>query len=130
MDQITHDVRRATWHNVIKQCQERPEHTTVKQWCIDNDISEKSYYYWLRKFRKEAAQQMPVPATAQKPSPVTFAEIPFASSSNVCTTKAGADATLPVHPTAVLKHKELTIAVTNDISDSLLSRIIREVSHA
>lgn len=39
MDQITHDVRRATWHNVIKQCQERPEHTTVKQWCIDNDIN-------------------------------------------------------------------------------------------
>lgn len=34
MDQITHDVRRATWHNVIKQCQERHEHTTVKQWCL------------------------------------------------------------------------------------------------
>lgn len=129
MDQITHDVRRATWHNVIKQCQKRPEHTTIKQWCLDNDISEKSYYYWLRKFRKEAAQQMPVPTTVQNPSPVTFAEIPFVSSCDTYT-KAGADATLPVHPTAVLRHKDLTIAVTNDISDSLLSRIIREVSHA
>lgn len=72
---------------------------------------------------------MPVPATAQNPSPVTFAEIPFAGSCDAYT-KAGADATFPVHPTAVLRHKELTIAVTNDISDSLLSGIIREVSHA
>ena len=129
MDQITHDVRRSTWQSVIRQCQERPEHTTVKQWCLENGVHEKAYYYWLRKFRKEAAQQMPVPTTVQKPSPVTFAEIPFASSCDAYT-KAGADATLPVHPTAVLRHKELTIAVTNDISDSLLSRIIREVSHA
>lgn len=129
MDQITHDVRRATWHNIIKQCQKRSKHTTIKQWCLDNGISEKSYYYWLRKFRKEVAQQMPVPTTVQKPSPVKFAEIPFASSCDAYT-KAGADATLPVHPTAVLRHKKLTIAVTNDISDSLRSRIIREVFHA
>ena len=27
---------------------------TVKQWLADNGIKEKSYYYWLRKFRKEA----------------------------------------------------------------------------
>ena len=129
MDQITHDVRRATWQSIIKQCQERPEYTTVKQWCLENGIREKSYYYWLRKFRKEAAEQMPVLAAATKPSPVTFAEIPFTCSSDSCT-KTVSDAVLPVHPTAVLKYREPTIAVTNDISDLLLSRIIREVSHA
>lgn len=129
MDQITHDVRRATWQSIIKQCQERPEHTTVKQWCLENGIREKSYYYWLRKFRKEAAEQMLVPAAVTKPSPVTFAEIPFTCSSDSCT-KTVSDAVLPVHSTAVLKYRELTIAVTNDISDLLLSRIIREVSHA
>lgn len=129
MDQTTHDARRAIWQNIIRQCQERPVHTTVKQWCAENDIGEKAYYYWLRKFRKEAAQQMPVPVTASNPSPVTFAEIPFVSNSDTCL-RPGADAALSVRPTAVLKHKELTIAVTNDISDSLLSGIIREVSHA
>lgn len=72
---------------------------------------------------------MSVPAAAPKPSPVTFAEIPFAGNSDTYT-KTVSDAALPVHPTAVLKHKNLTIAVTNDISDSLLSGIIREVSHA
>ena len=53
MDQSTHDVRRNNWLNIIEQCQQRPENMTVKQWLADNGIKEKSYYYWLRKFRKE-----------------------------------------------------------------------------
>jgi len=52
MDQITHDIRRANWLNLIQQ---RPASTTIKQWCLDNGIREKSYYYWQRKFRKEMA---------------------------------------------------------------------------
>ena len=58
MDQSTHDVRRTNWLNIIEQCQKRPENMTVKQWLADNGIKEKSYYYWLRKFRKEAYEQM------------------------------------------------------------------------
>lgn len=52
MDQITHDVRGSQWLEIITQCQNRPEGTTAKQWMADNGINEKSYYYWLRKFRK------------------------------------------------------------------------------
>ena len=58
MDQTTHDVRRANWLNIITQCQERQEGVTVKQWLSDNGVKEKAYYYWLRKFRKEAYEQM------------------------------------------------------------------------
>lgn len=58
MDQSTHDVRRTNWLNIIEQCQQRPENMTVKQWLADNGIKEKSYYYWLRKFRKEAYEQI------------------------------------------------------------------------
>ena len=53
MDQSTHDVRRTNWLNIIEECQQRPENMTVKQWLADNGIKEKSYYYWLRKFRRE-----------------------------------------------------------------------------
>ena len=49
MDQLTHNVRRSNWINIIRQCQDRPAGTTAKQWLAENDISEKSYYYWLRK---------------------------------------------------------------------------------
>ena len=54
MDQSTHDVRRTNWLNIVTRCQERPADVTAKQWLADNGIKEKAYYYWLRKFRKEA----------------------------------------------------------------------------
>ena len=74
MDQITHDIRRANWLNLIQQ---RPASTTVKQWCLDNGIREKSYYYWQRKFRKEMAGQMEVPSAIPKNEAVAFTEVPF-----------------------------------------------------
>ena len=54
MDQSTHDIRRTNWLNIVNQCQERPANVSVRQWLADNGIKEKAYYYWLRKFRKEA----------------------------------------------------------------------------
>lgn len=71
MDQITHDVRRANWLNIIRQCQNRPEGMTAKQWMTDNGIHSKSYYYWLRKFRKESYESM------QPCNDITFHEMQF-----------------------------------------------------
>lgn len=119
MDRITHDIRRSNWLEILNRSQQRPVHTTIKQWCLDNGISEKSYYYWQRKFRQEAAGQVSV----------TFAEIPFAYRDKP-SGSAPTDTVAAVQPTAVFKYKDLTVAVTNEISDTLLSRIIREVTHA
>lgn len=52
MDRITHQVRLANWTKIIEQCNNRPAGTTAKQWLSDNGISDKSYYYWLRKLRQ------------------------------------------------------------------------------
>lgn len=128
MDRITHDIRRSNWLEILNQSRQRPAHTTIKQWCLDNGISEKSYYYWQRKFRQEAAAQVSVPAATDS-APVTFAEIPFAYK-DVPSEPAATDSVSAVQPTAVFKYKDLTIAVTNEISDPLLSKIIREVTHA
>lgn len=126
MDQITHDIRRANWLNLIQQ---RPASTTVKQWCLDNGIREKSYYYWQRKFRKEMAGQMEVPSAVPKNEAVAFTEVPFSCTASPLEA-SDSEELLSGHPAAVLKCGSFTIAVTNDISDALLSRIIREVSHA
>ncbi|WP_167959046.1 hypothetical protein [Anaerosporobacter faecicola] len=58
MDQITHTVRYSMWKDIILKCQNRPVGMNVKQWLAENHISEKSYYYWQRKFRKEAYDQI------------------------------------------------------------------------
>lgn len=53
MDNITHEVRLKNWQTIIAQCAARPEGQTVKSWMQENGISEKSYYYWLRRIRRE-----------------------------------------------------------------------------
>lgn len=71
MVQKTHDIRRANWQKILKQCRQRPADTTIKQWCFDNGISDKSYYYWQRKFRREAAKHISIPAAVLETAPVT-----------------------------------------------------------
>ena len=75
MDQLTHTVRRSNWINIIRQCQDRPAGTTAKQWLAENDISEKSYYYWLRKIRREVCEQEGLQEVTN-PSALSFVEIP------------------------------------------------------
>lgn len=75
MDKVTYEVRRANWLNIVRQCQERPANVTAKQWMSENGINEKSYYYWLRKFRQEAGEKMHLPAASSQE--ITFAEISY-----------------------------------------------------
>lgn len=130
MDQITHTMRNSKWMDIILQCQNRPAGISAKQWMAENQISEKSYYYWQRKFRKEAFGQIinspAVLPNVQENSEVSFAEIRIPE-----TNKFVSDITPEIiRPTAVIKTTTMTIALSNDISDNLLSRILQEVSHA
>ncbi|MCQ2602138.1 MAG: IS66 family insertion sequence element accessory protein TnpB [Treponema sp.] len=130
MDQSTHDVRYNTWLDIIKQCQRRPQNITAKQWLSENDIDEKRYYYWLRKFRKEAYDQLQLPAVSSSVSnDVSFAEISYSADtpSFQCTTEQDHNSSKPV---AVIKCNSFSIELSNEISESLLSRLLQEVNHA
>lgn len=132
MDQITHDVRGAQWLEIVTQCQNRPEGTTVKQWLSENGIKEKAYYYWLRKFRKQAYAQMNSASTALSAgSDISFAEVSIPSRRPTGIPEATEEVSVEaIRPVAVIKNADVTIALTNEVSDSLLSRILREVHHA
>ena len=130
MDQCTHEVRAQYWRNIIQTCQQRPAGQSAKQWMDENGICEQSYYYWQRRFRQEVYQQIKekevsVPVIQHK-SEVSFTEIPYHQYKQT----ESNDFTVNCSPTAVIKTAALSIAINNEISDSLLSRIIQEVSHA
>ncbi len=131
MDKITHEVRLSQWKLVIEQCQSRPEGQTAKQWLAENGISSKSYYYWLRKIRKQAYEQsgmaaLPteqgmLPSSKAAPAAVSFTEIPFP-------VPGGSADESTFQPTAVVKIGNASIAFSNSVSENLLSRIILEVN--
>ena len=130
MDQITHDVRLAGWKEVIEQCQSRPEGQSIRDWCKQNNVSEKRYYYWQRRIRLQIAEGMSeplVPAAADDIRPVMFAEVPVPEHNTARPIPVQAD---DFHPEAVIRKGDLVIAIKNSISDRLLDRILKGASHA
>ncbi|WP_228354174.1 IS66 family insertion sequence element accessory protein TnpA [Variimorphobacter saccharofermentans] len=105
MDQITHTMRYSRWKDIILQCQNRPAGMSIKQWMDENQISEKSYYYWQRKFRKETFDQMNcslILPSVQETSKVSFAEI------RIPEPKKSVSDIIPetIKPTAVIKRQQ------------------------
>lgn len=127
MDRITHQVRLANWTKIIEQCNNRPAGTTAKQWLSDNGISDKRYYYWLRKLRQEtyanAEKDFPAvkPSREQQPA-VTFAEISLPDQQDSMTDAFRAD--------AVIHTGTMVVGISNTISDTLLSRLLEAAHHA
>ena len=74
MDACTHEVRLNQWKLIIEQCQSRPDGQTARPWMAENGVQEKTYYYWLRRVRKEVYSQLSdgstsLPAMQEKGSP-------------------------------------------------------------
>ncbi|MGN0380624.1 MAG: IS66 family insertion sequence element accessory protein TnpB [Suilimivivens sp.] len=130
MDQCTHEVRLQYWKNIITQCQARPEGQTAKQWMTDHGICEQTYYLWQRRIRQETfalmqTQPPALPEIAEKE--ICFAEIPVPQADQPA---LHSERDLSVNPVAVIKADNCTIALSADIPDTLLTRILREVNHA
>ena len=97
----------------------------------ENGICEQSYYHWQRKFRQQAYDQMKekemLPSVSEK-AEVSFAEIPYSPAVGrediPCVSEVGRT------PAAVIRTSAMSIEISNQISESLLSRILREVSNA
>ena len=122
MDQSTHDVRRANWLNIITECQQRPAGVSAKQWLADNGIQEKTYYYWLRKFRREACGQIQLPDAAE-PAEVSFAEFHVQAPGPVKLTAAD-------HAVAAIHANGIILEIAGGISEPLLKMLLQEVIHA
>jgi transposase-like protein len=56
VEKVTHEIRLQQWIGIIKEC--RSSGKTVKSWCEENGISEKSYFYWQRRAREAACQEL------------------------------------------------------------------------
>ena len=126
MDQSTHDVRRTQWIEIISACQARPEGTTVKQWLLDNGIKDKTYFYWLRKFRREAYEKMGTGNTGQLPATYApdFAELKMPP----CNGRP--ERAFSFRPDAVIQHGDYLVALSNGTSDVLVRTIMEGLRNA
>ena len=53
---MTQEVRLRYWAEIMRECKESG--VTIRKWCKDNNIVEKTYYYWQRRLREAACEQL------------------------------------------------------------------------
>lgn len=130
MDQCTENARMQNWKTIISQCQSRPEEQSAKQWLVEHNIREATYYFGQRKIRQAAYGEMqssqdllPVPAGK---SELSFAEISLPGKSVPIPAKAVKNPDV----IAVIKTSHVSIEISSDIPGEILNAILREVSHA
>ena len=125
MDECTHKVRAEYWKGIIEACHNRPEGQSAKSWLSENGITEQSYYHWQRKFRQQTYEVMQgSEAAVPKTSEISFIEMPCVQPNPIKTEHSNCQTVAVIQTTA------MKIEITNAISESILARILREVSHA
>lgn len=97
MDQVTlvkNQYRLEQWTKLIQECQSSG--MKIDDWCDANGVTRHAYYYWLRKVRQSACQDLPAVNEPQKIT--TFKRL------EVQTPSAGAQAAVIIHlPTTTLE---------------------------
>ena len=64
--QVRNEYRKQQWAQIIRECQSSG--LSNKEYCRQHGISEKSYYYWLRKLRSAAAERIPQIVEVEPPA--------------------------------------------------------------
>ena len=126
MDKSTHENRLAHWRQIIEQCQSRPKSQTAKQWLAEHDISDKAYYYWLRKIRRTIYDRSVASGTlsvVSQEQELSFAQMPESYLKE-------SPSSFSFEPVAVIKTPAATLAISNEVSDQLLNQLMKAISHA
>ena len=114
MDQSTHEMRVREWSQIIQDC--NASGLTKKEWCLQNHINEKSFYYWQRVIRRATLAACQLPVKADSSVETTFVELP--------STEHSAPVSTNIHSAAVIR---LDNGVSIEISESASAAFIRQL---
>ena len=72
VSQVKRQFRMEQWKKYITECQ--ASGMSVRSWCKQNDLCEQTYYKYLRRFRQELCDSLPVPVESPE-KPVQFSKL-------------------------------------------------------
>lgn len=107
-------MRLAQWTSIIRECNNSG--MPKKSWMEINNINEKQFYYWQRRIRLEAVQDL----QSSLSSNTTFVELP----APVAACKQDNQ------PDAVLRIGNNTLEIHNSLTPILLKTILQVMIHA
>lgn len=116
MDKSTHEMRLMKWTAIIKEC--RNSGMTVAAWCRENNISNKSFYYWQRKIRTKVFDNVKESTISNK---TNFVQLPAPIDSSIGTPSFKADMVLHVGNNV--------LELSNTTSENLLSIVLKVITN-
>ena len=116
MDKSTHEIRCKQWKQIISNCLASGQ--TKKQWCRDNGVSEKSFYYWQRILRNESYIELQhsaeiVPVRQVQELPTALVELKGVSKNSITTSV--------FRPDIIIRNGQICLEISNSASKELLS---------
>ena len=72
---MTHDLRLGYWADLLRKRRESGK--TIRLFCRENGINEKTWYYWQRRLREAAGERMLAQSGDSDPVFPVFAELPM-----------------------------------------------------
>ena len=116
MDKITHEMRMAYWTKLIQDC--LSSGLSKKEWCLQNHVNEKSFYYWQRRIRENAYDHQMVSKPVNHE--VGFVEVP---------TLPKVQETASSNISARILVNGSTIEIVDSASDEFLHRLLGALSY-
>lgn len=127
MDPQTTIIRTSQWEQIIQEA----NHSSIskREWCRQNNVNEKSFYYWQHKLRMKAISELKsaasVPAPAA-PSVSSFVELPVHSITPGSQTPDLPDGS----PELMLQVGDCRIYVGSSIRESTLRTVMKVIRNA
>ena len=127
MDQQTAIIRTSQWEKIVQEANNAS--ITKREWCRQNHVNEKAFYYWQHKFRMKAISEIktvsnvPVPAG---PSGSSFVELPIHSMTSTSRMPDLPDGS----PELMLQVRDCRIYVGNSIQESTLRTVMKVIRDA
>ncbi len=124
MDQKAYEIRRSRWERIILEGNRAS--VSKKEWCRQNGINEKSFYYWQKKIRMAAIENANSVQAIAPSNTSSFVEIPFRENSY-----SSEDSSLHVSsPELMLQVNDCRIFITGSIQENTLRTVMKVVRNA
>lgn len=118
MNKTTNKDNLIKWEAIIRNC--RGSDMGVRAWCHENNISERQFYYWERRIKKNSFDTQKKTESKKKAKFVEL-QVPIDSSINKSISTFRADMVIHVGNNV--------LEISNTVSENLLSMVLKVMSN-
>jgi transposase-like protein len=118
---LAQQYRLQQWIETIRDCKNSGQ--TVAAWCAENQVSTKSYYYWLRKIRESMCEATSIPSVSNT-NETTLIPVPSSIRTPSLPSKANDE-----QAAIILRTDAVTIEIHSHASAPLIEQMLRSLHY-